>query len=149
MKILKYRVLLGGLLMFVSCATSQYTVVGNYKSHSELLQLTANKTFKYRNFSVVSGSTWAYGKWERIGDNKIQLISVKHDSIPIKVFEQRCDIEDRLIILPSRDRLFFETNLFIQINGDNHKVAKDCGVLKLSKHKFPKINTKEKSEILR
>ena len=106
-----------------------------------MLQLTVNNTFKYRNFSVVSGSTWAYGQWKRIGDNKVQLISVKHDSIPIKVFEQRCDIEDRLIILPNRDRYFLETNLFIQINGNNYKIAKDCSVLKLSKLKFPKIET--------
>ena len=106
MRVLKYGILFGGLLMFISCATSQHSIIGNYKSYSELLQLTVNNTFKYRNFSVVSGSTWAYGQWKRIGDNKVQLISVKHDSIPIKVFEQRCDIEDRLIILPNRDRYF-------------------------------------------
>ena len=141
MRLLKYGILFGGLLMFISCATSQHSIIGNYKSYSELLQLTVNNTFKYRNFSVVSGSTWAYGQWKRIGDNKVQLISVKHDSIPIKVFEQRCNIEDRLIILPNRDRYFLETNLFIQINGNNYKIAKDCSVLKLSKLKFPKIET--------
>ena len=118
MRVLNWGILFGGLLIFISCATSQHAIVGNYESYSELLQLTANKTFKYRNFSVVSGSTWAYGQWKRIGDNKVQLISVKHDSIPIKVFEQRCNIEDRLIILSNRDRYFLETNLFIQINGN-------------------------------
>ena len=77
MRVLKYGILFGGLLMFISCATSQHSIIGNYKSYSELLQLTVNNTFKYRNFSVVSGSTWAYGQWKRIGDNKVQLISVK------------------------------------------------------------------------
>lgn len=141
MRVLKLGILFGGLLMFISCATSQHTIVGNYKRYSALLQLTANRTFKYRDFSVVNGSTWAYGQWKRIGDNKVQLISVKHNSIPIKVFEQRCNIKDRLIILPNRDRYFLETNLFIQINGNNYKIAKDCSVLKLSKLKFPKIET--------
>ena len=61
MRVLKYGILFGGLLMFISCATSQHSIIGNYKSYSELLQLTVNNTFKYRNFSVVSGSTWAYG----------------------------------------------------------------------------------------
>ena len=50
MRVLKYGILFGGLLMFISCATSQHSIIGNYKSYSELLQLTVNNTFKYRNF---------------------------------------------------------------------------------------------------
>ena len=40
MRVLKYGILFGGLLMFISCATSQHSIIGNYKSYSELLPVS-------------------------------------------------------------------------------------------------------------
>ena len=125
-------------ILNLSCVTTKPTI-GDYRLPGDHITLRGDHKFEYRYTSEGLGRReWAFGTWERIADGRIKLVSYAHDNLPIKVVEDRYDIEGNVIILPEWDS-GWDANTFVYINGIKIKVERS--VIFLSTTEFSEIKT--------
>ncbi|WP_295938668.1 hypothetical protein [uncultured Alistipes sp.] len=131
-------------VLFHSCSTTK-NAIGHYESHDKLsstdLIITNEGTFIYKFTGEGFGrKEWSYGQWAKVNDNEILLTSIRHDSLPISVREEKQNTEERIVIMLPNDAVW-KTDATILINGQPIKIPKDQVVISLPSKDFSAIRT--------